>query len=217
MDLLFKIPTVLTVVLSFGLGVFTLLRNPQSPVNRLWFATSLAVTVWSVGYFFATVTSDPGTAYRYVLVLYTGATLIPMLYLNFISRFLLRSSRLILGTGYVAAFVLLALIYFSDSVISGTRYLSGFGYYEDIGHLFPLYLFYFFGLTLATAFLLMRGYLQADGIRRRQIFFLLLATLVGVGDGVTNFVTDLFGELPYGQVIVPLYPILITYGIFTRC
>lgn len=211
-----QISTALTALLSLALGTFTLLRNPQSPVNRLWFATSLAVTVWSIGYFLAAVTSDAGAAYRYLLIVYAGATLIPVLYFHFVSRFLLRSSRFVLGIGYVAAFVLLVLIYFSDSVISGTRYLSGFGYYEDIGRLFPLYLFYFFGLTLATAFLLMRGYLQADGIRRRQIFFLLLATLVGVGGGVTNFVTDLVGVLPYGQIVVPLYPVLITYGIFTR-
>jgi len=44
--------------------------------------------------------------------------------------------------------------------------------------------------------------------------YILLAALVGIGGGVTNFVTDLYGVLPYGQVIVPLYPVLITYGVF---
>ena len=32
--------------------------------------------------------------------------------------------------------------------------------------------------------------------------------------GSSNFLTDLTGGYPYGQFVVWLYPILITYGIF---
>jgi len=87
---LLKLSTILTTVLAPVLGIFILLRNPRSPVNRLWFATSLAVTVWSVGYLLAMTTFDAGAAYRYLLMVYTGATMIPILYFHFVSRFLLR-------------------------------------------------------------------------------------------------------------------------------
>ena len=98
---LLKLSTILTAILAPALGIFTLFRNPRSPVNRLWFATSLAVTVWSVGYLLAMFTRDVNAARMYLSVVYTGATLIPILYFHFVSQFLLRLNRSALAGGYL--------------------------------------------------------------------------------------------------------------------
>ena len=36
----------------------------------------------------------------------------------------------------------------------------------------------------------------------------------GLVGGISNFVMDLTGSYPYGQLIVWLYPLFITYGIY---
>ena len=50
------IVTFLFVIASFGVGIFSLLKNPKSKVVRLWFLMSLASGLWS-GFFLLTLSA----------------------------------------------------------------------------------------------------------------------------------------------------------------
>ena len=209
--------TILLAIFSFALGIFSLYRNPKAKVARLWFLMSLAVVIWSLAYLFTVLVADPQTGAITIRVLYFGASLIPILYFHFVASFLLKdiSRRFLLILGYVLAFIFLALNIFTNLVIRGVRYLPGLGYYEDIALPgFILFLVYFAFFVLYAIILLIKGYNQSEGMMRRKIFWILAASVVGFIGGGSNFLTDLTGIYPYGQFVVWLYPLFITYGIF---
>lgn len=213
--ILIKITTSLTIILSFLLGVFTLIKNPKSAVNRLWFFTSLAVTVWSVGYILAMSSSSAEAANFNLKIVYTGATLIPILFFHFLCVFLMKNKKTILGIGYFLAAIFLILFYFSSYIIKGSRYLNNFGFFEDIkAPGFYIFLTYFFFFVFLSAYYLIKSYKKSDGIRKKQILYIFLASIFGLGGGITNFIMDLTGIYPFGQFFIFLYPIFITYGIF---
>lgn len=215
MLILIKITTFLTIIFSFCLGIYTLIRSRKSLVYWLWFFTSMAVVIWGVGYLVTIMTDDSNVAERYLKVVYFGATLIPLLFFHFLTKFLFIKRKALLILGYLLAICILLIIVFTDYFIKGVVYLKNFGYYEEVNlPFFYLYLLYFLFYTIYSFYLLVSEHRHTEGIRKRQILFLIIAVIVGLGGAMTNFVMALTNIYPFGQFFVFLYPILITYGIF---
>ena len=211
--------TVLAIVFSFGLGVFSLWRNPKATVVRLWFLMSMAITVWGIGYLLALFAPDPAVARHALRLVYFGAILVPMFFFHFVAHFTFRYPKVVVLTiaGYLLAGIFIALAVGTNLIIEGVRYLETFGYYEDIaipGFYFLMAYFWFY-VVFALA-MLIASYRRSDGIRRRQMLYILLASAIAFIGAGTNFLMDLTGWYPYGQLIVWLYPILVTYGIFVQ-
>jgi len=214
---LMLISNILLVVFSFGLGIFSLVRNPKSKVVRLWFLASMAVTIWAVGYLLSLTSPDAETGFRNLKIVYFGASLIPILSFHFITAFLYQdiAHKYLLIIGYIVSLIFLYFTTLTSSIITGARYLEKFGQYEEIEtKWFLLFLAYFLFFSFYGIYLLYKGYRQSDGIRRKQCLYLMIALLIGFLGGISNFVTDLTGIYPYGQFFVWLYPVIITYGIF---
>lgn len=215
--ILFRITTFLTIIFSLSLGIYTIFRNPKSLVHRLWFFTSLAVAVWGIGWLLTTLTDKADLVKSYLVIVYLGATLIPILFLHFITKFLIINKKKLLIIGYFGAFILLCFILFTHYLITGVNYSEDVGYYEQVNLLpFSFYLIYFLFFTIYSFYLLIVGYRHTEGFKKKQLLFLILATIFGLGGGITNFIMDLTGIYPFGQFFVFLYPILITYGIFLK-
>ena len=211
--------TVLAVIFSFGLGVFSLWRNPKATVVRLWFLMSMAITVWGIGYLLTLFTSDAAIALLSLRIVYFGAILVPMFFFHFVAHFTFRYPKVVVLTvaGYLLAGTFIVLAVGTSLIIKGVRYLETFGYYEDIatpGFYFLMAYFWFY-VVYALA-MLIASYRRSDGIRRRQMLWLLFASTIAFVGAGTNFLMDLTGGYPYGQLIVWLYPILVTYGIFVQ-
>ncbi|MDX9913987.1 MAG: histidine kinase N-terminal 7TM domain-containing protein [Candidatus Moranbacteria bacterium] len=211
------VTTSLLLIFSFALGIFSLSRNPKSKIMISWFLASMAVTIWSLGYLLSTQSPNETVAFYTLKIVYFGASLIPIFTFNFIVNFLYLNVRLkyLLYAGYIIGFIFLLLNTGTTYVISGSRYLENFGRYEEIATpYFYIFLLYFGFFTFFSIGLLINAYFKSDGIRKRQIFFISIALIIGFGGGISNFVTDLTGIYPYGQMVVWLYPVLVTYGIF---
>lgn len=209
--------TSLLAVLSFSLGLYSLVKNPKARVVQLWFAASMAVTVWSVGYILTIIVPTADIARHYLRIVYFGASFVPIFSFHFVTVFLFKNLALkwLVVIGYICSIAVAVLSSFSSYIVSGTRYLEGFGHYEEIvTPWFYFLLAYFLFFSFASIYLLVRSYPENDGIRRRQLFYLILAFVVGFAGAFSNFVTDLTGIYPYGQMLIWLYPILVTYGIF---
>lgn len=211
--------TTLTAILAFGLGIFSLIKNPKSKVVQLWFLTSMAVTVWAAGYLKTLVVQNDAEAFFNLRIVYIGATLIPILFFHFVINFLYTDKvhRIILVLGYITALVFLILVNFTHLIIKGALFMEGFGRYEEVTTVgFKLFLVYFFFFVAYSGYLLFAAYKKSNGLKRKQIFLILLAAIFGIGGGASNFVMDFTGTYPYGQLVVWLYPILITYGVFVE-
>ena len=117
--------TALLVILSFGLGVFSLVRNPKAKVVQLWFLMSMVVTIWSVGYIKTLLATDSANGFLSLRIVYFGAALIPILYFHFVSAFLFLNKKFnyLIYAGYALAFIFLILNTLTDFVIKGAKYL----------------------------------------------------------------------------------------------
>lgn len=211
--------TVLAIIFSFGLGVFSLWRNPKAKVVQLWFAMSMAITVWGVAYLLAFFTQDQALIMRYLRIVYFGAILVPIFFFHFIAHFTFRYPKVVALTvaGYLLAALFIVLAVGTSLIIKGTRYAELVGFYEDIaipGFYFLMAYFWFY--VICALVMLILSYRRSDGIRRHQMFWLLLASTIAFVGAGTNFLTDLTGGYPYGQLIIWLYPIFVTYGIFVQ-
>lgn len=211
--------TSLMAVLAFGLGIFTLVKSPKSKVNITWFFTSLAVAIWGVGYLMNLFSFTDAENFRSFKIIYFGASLIPIFSFHFISSFLYKDKQYLplIFIGYIAGIIFLFLNIATKFIIQGVNYMENFGRYEEVTTVgFRIFLLYFLFFAAYSIYLLVKGYFENDGIRRRKILYIILAATIGFAGGISNFVTDLTGIYPYGQMIVWLYPVLITYGIFLR-
>lgn len=202
---------------ALGLGIFSIVRNYRSRVVQLWFLVCMAVAVWIFGYTASVNSSGYLMSFYLIKPVYFAASLLPILSFHFIVAFLFQNIkyRFFIYFGYIFAFLFIYLSLFTNFIVQGVKFNSEFGFHEEINGVgFSIFLIYFFVYVLFALYLLAVHYKNSDGYRKRQIFFLLLATAVGFIGGGSNFLTDYTGIFPYGQLFVWLYPLLITYGIF---
>jgi len=215
---LVNITTFLTWLFSLLLGVFTLFRNPKHKVNRLWFFLSMVVVLWTTGYLLITLNKDYNYGLSCFYITYTGAILIPVLFYHFVSVFLYKNKakKYVTMSGYISAFVLLMLLYFTNLILKGVQFIPWFGYNEDLGKLFILFIIHLYFFAISAMYLLYKSYKTNEGILKKQSLYILIAGIISFAGGTSNFITDIFHVFPYGQMIIFLYPIIITYAIFLK-
>ncbi len=209
--------TILATTLSVVVGVFSVYRNPKSKIAFLWLLTTLSIATWGVGYTLILFSNTPEQARLYLRIVYFGATLAPILTFHFIAAFLYKTTQLkhLLILGYTLSSIFIFLANSTDLIVSGVQYMENFGHYEEVSGIgFKFYLLYFLFFVIASVWILVQGYRNSSGAYQRKIKYLLLASVIGFVGGMSNFLTDLTGVYPYGQMIVWLYPLLVTWGIF---
>jgi len=194
--------------------------NPKHWNNRLWFLLSLAITTWGAGHLMTILTNEYSQAKLAIYIVYIGAAFIPALFYNFVIIFTLRYfwHRLTIArVGYLLAVILLFLILATKYIVQDVKITEPFGYHEDFGPLFFLFLLYFFFYVGAGVRLLYQTFKDSDGFRQHQMYWILVASVIAFTGGATNFFYDFYSlhlVYPWGHLIVWVYPILITYGIF---
>lgn len=211
------IPNILLVILALSLGLYGFVKNPKSRLVQVWFAVNMAVTAWAVGYILTNYSVSNSQAFICLKIVYFAASLIPILFFHFVSSFLFKNYkyRILIYIGYISALFFLILNVLTNHIISGIRFMENYGSYEEIETKgFYFFLIYFFFFSFFSIGLLWKGYKESSGVRKRQIFYIALAALVGFLGGTSNFFTDLTGIYPYGQFVVWLYPLFITYGMY---
>ncbi|MBP7927690.1 hypothetical protein KAZ57_00910 [Patescibacteria group bacterium] len=209
--------TILATTFSVVVGVFSVYRNPRSKIAFLWLLTTLSIATWGIGYTLTLFSNTPEQASLYLKMVYFGATLAPILTFHFIAAFLYKTIQLkyLLALGYMLSGMFIFLTTSTDLIISGVQYMKNFGHYEEVTAVgFKFYLSYFLLFVFASVWLLVQGYRNSSGAYQRKIKYLLLALVIGFVGSMSNFLTDLTGVYPYGQMIVWLYPLLVTWGIF---
>jgi len=78
--------------------------------------------------------------------------------------------------------------------------------------LFPLF---FISVVFYSFVLLNKIYKKSNDITlKMQIKYIILAQVVGFGGGFTNFSPQLFNIYPFGNYLVAIYIIFISYAVF---
>lgn len=160
---------------------------------------------------------DESLGTLFIKIIHVGATTISIFFFHFILDFTfkVRDYKWPLYAGYFFTVFFLVMILVSDLVIKFEPLGKlGFETWAAIGPLFSFYIIYFHLYVVLSLVVLYKAFKSSDGIRRTQIFYIILAALVGFGGGTTVFLTHYFDIYPFGVFIIFLYPLLITYGIF---
>jgi hypothetical protein len=217
LNTLFIITSFLIPLFAFALGVWTII-NSRSRIAVLWFLTSLAIGTWGLGLSILLLVKTPADAMFYNIVLYSGAVLIPAMFFHFTTAILLKEKfyKILIIIGYILAFIFLFLAFNPPWLIGGVASQTGFAFWENIGRLYIPFLIYFWVYAVLAIYLLYSGYKRSEGLQKRQIYFILLAGVIGYFGGGTNYLPQLFGIYPFGNFFTFLYPILMTYGIFLK-
>lgn len=216
LHLLLVISSALLATSSILLGFFSIVKNRKSRTVQLWFLLSMVIGVWSSVYLTLINSVVSKMSYPLLLVLHTSSLLIPILYLHFVCHFTFSNfeKKFVIWAGYLLFSILAIILYFSDLIIKDIIFTPGFGTHALVTPFYYLYIAYFYFFVGCAIYLLFRAYFRFGGIIRRKVLFVLIASFVGFGGAGTNFLVDAFEIFPYGQLLVWIYPLLITYGIF---
>jgi len=103
---------------------------------------------------------------------------------------------------------------FPSYLVPNVAQKFSFNYYTTPGYLFYLYLCMCGCYSIYAFALLLRGHKKHSGIRRNQIRYVLIASVIGFSGGVTMVLSVLSDAwYPVGVPFVFLYTTIITYAI----
>jgi hypothetical protein len=216
---LHSVPALLTALLSLSLGGFVYLKQRKHTVNRVWALLSVSIALWSLS--FAAVMNAPNEelALLGVRALYFGAIPIPVLFLHFIFAYrqTTHKRKAMLGVGYALSLLSLGLS-FTNLLIRDITPHPVLIYFGVPGKAYVPWLgVWFILLTVCFAEMVQSYRREASAIRRNQIRYLFLASIIGFAGGSTTFLPAFNVEFlpygPYGYYLVGLYTIVITYAV----
>lgn len=105
----FAFSALVIAITSFILGLWVLIKNIKGRVNLTFALLTLAVIVWSGGYFFWQIAEDAASALFYSRLLMAGAVFIPPTFLHFVLEFIKQADK---RRNFVIFSYLIFLIFF---------------------------------------------------------------------------------------------------------
>ncbi len=214
---LFAITSFLTAAASFLLGIFVVSKNWKNWKNRMWFFTTIAISIWSFSLAMEVSSPNYNTALFWNKILNIGAIFIPIFFYHFIVLFLEKKEKekTYIIIGYLFAFLLLSFNLFSSLFVKGVPPSSGLRFWIEVGPLYYFFFGFFVIYFLRIIYLLFKERKKSEDIKRAQINYLLIAILFGFGGGIMNFIPQVFSVniFPFGNFLVVLYAFFITYSV----
>lgn len=211
---LFALSGLLIWISSTTLGLFVYLKDPQKTLTRLWALFSIAVGLWGFTTYKLATTHVIDEAFFWWKLGHVGLIFIPVLFFHFTYKFLNLDKRSLLIGIYALGGIFLFLNT-TDLLIRNMRFVfSSFYYDSPPGPAYPYFVLFFIGTILYSHYELINAFKYSSGIRKNQIKYFFLASLVGFTTGETAFL-PVFGIdfYPYLNLVVPLYPIIMSYAI----
>lgn len=196
------------------LEVVLVWRKSQQKIKKIFILFFLISAWWSFFYGLWMLATSHDSALLFVWLFSIGSTLIPILHLHWILALLNAEKRYkpVLWYGYASSIVFL-IFNFTPLFIQDVEPTFGFSFWPKPGILYHWYVVVnFAGLHLIALWLLVRYYKQSSGIQRSQIVLVLIAFLISVPSGATNF--PLWYDInikPYGNPLVLAYPLFYGY------
>ncbi len=205
-------------ITSTILGGIVYAKNRKKPANVLYGLFALSISVWSYSYFFWQISTDEASALFWCHFLMAGAIFIPIVYLHHIfvlldPAFQKSSQRKIIVFGYIFCLISLFLN-FTPLFVKGVSPKLWFKYWPDAGIAFPYFLFIWLWFVVYGAFIIIKSLSTAVGVRKHQLRYILIATVVGWIGGATNY--PLWFNInipPIGNILASFYVAIVAYAI----
>ena len=210
----YAIGILISALLNTYFGALVYLKNRKALLNKLYGLLCLAFTIWSYSWFVLLLLKN---RYFYSLflarLLNFGAIFIPIFYFHWVCVFLgeeKRKKKLILF-GYFASLIF-SMICWTPFYIKGTHSILFFPHWPTAGSFYIWYLIFgYFLFVVYGLFLLSIHFIKSKDVRKNQIKYVILGSLMGFLPGAINFPL-MYNIVPFGRFIIPLMFFLL--GIF---
>jgi len=210
----YSIPTLAALIVTFSLGLFVYNKNRRSPVNITFSRWLFILTIWHFGSFFTYNVNNTEHALIASRITHAGAILIPPTFLHFILTFLgqQKQKKILILCAYTIAF-LFEFLNLTPYFINSVSRLS-FNYYGHGTFIYSFFVFFFFSVILYCHVILWSAVRKSTGIKRNQIKYLFVASLIGYTGGAVDFLPifhiDVF---PIGNPVNILFVCIVAYAI----
>jgi signal transduction histidine kinase len=203
--------------ISFFLFIFILIKSKRTITQVLWAFFCLLVSLVSAGFFGAFFSNSEGCGLGFIRLINISSALLPPIFFHFVLSFCETSSNekdLLFAKVYYFCGFLFAVLLFTPWIVKGVFLKEGLRYW-----LVPGYLYLTFMICFSVPFLhgylkMLIFYFKTSSLKRLQVTYVFVATLVGVVGGLTTFIPAFFPSMyPVGTYFLPVYCIIITYAI----
>ncbi|NQT90107.1 MAG: ATP-binding protein [Candidatus Omnitrophica bacterium] len=211
--LTYYITSLLTTITCLGLGVFVLCKNTKNPLHRSLFRLNLAVALWSFFLFLHYSSKTMPAAMANLRLLQAASVFIPSCYLHFIINLLGIKDRKPLRLSYFLSVVFL-FISFTPLFVSGVEPKLQFRFYATAGPLYLPWIITYIAISGYGIYLMLKNYNASPPLKKNQIRYVLLASLIGFAGGATIY--PLFYNIPFppvGEHIIFLYPFIFALAV----
>lgn len=211
----FPISAIINFLTASVIAVFVYFRGKRNQVNRSFTYSLICVAVYSFAYFFWQISKTEQTALFWSRALMAGAIFIPVAFLDFVANFLgqREKQKKIIIIGYFQGIIFL-LLDFTNFYIQKVKPEMAFSFWPKPGPAFHLFLFIWFFYFLYFCYLLYSVYRKTAGIKRAQIGYLLLGSIIGFLGGSTNYFLWYGIKIPpYGNILISVYVLCVFYAI----
>lgn len=186
----------------------------KQKLHKIYSLFCLSVAVWGFGSFFIGITSNPKVAAIVLKVAYSGVIFIPVFHIHTTLVLCGESNKALLLFGYLQGLIFL-ILNLAEKLSYDLKFIFNSFYYYQFTFLGSIQFLVWITLVFISHYLLIRFYIKSVKEDRRKILYFISAAIIGFGAGVTNFLPGFNVEFyPFGNFIITLYCIIITYAIF---
>ena len=210
----FALSGLLILITSTSAGIFVLIKAPHNFTNRLWAYFNFAIALWGLSAYRVGSVHDPQSAFLWFNIGQIGVIAIPVFFLHFFHHFLeQKNKRLIIFIYLTGIFFLITL--FTGQLIPHVKLIFNSFYYPTGPHVIYFIFFLLWITSMLYAYRLAYKKIKTTaGEKRNKIKYFFLSLSIGYIGGVTNFF-PIFGInlYPYGNFLVAVFPIVMTFVI----
>ena len=203
-----------TAIVSLILGGLVFFKKRKDNITISYTFLTISFFIWIFGIGMEIEAPNKYWGLFWNRWLYSGAIFIPTFFIHFIQSYLNKIKIKILILTYIVSTILLIFnytpLFVKDIVPKGS-----FNYASVPGIIFPFFVLYFFLMIIYSFYLMIKEFDESIGIRRNQLKFIILASVIGFSGGSTNFllVFEILPIPPIGNYFIAIYLFILFYAI----
>ncbi len=210
---LFSSASLLLAATCFLLCVVIFLSR-KNTLHTAWLFFNISVGLWAAGAFVIAQIKEPQLALSMWRVVEVSVAFIAVLFFHVTVLVCDLKFQGLLKLCYIQSVLFSFASLLSPHFFPSTILVFNSIYYAKAGFLFYVFFSIWMSIVGFSQFKLFQSYLSAVGTRKNQLFYFIVATLVGFTGGATNFFPHFGLNLyPIGNLTIILYCCIVTYAI----
>jgi len=203
-----------TAIISLTLGGLVFLKKGKDNISFSYALLTLSFFMWVFGIGMEIGAPNKYWGFFWNRWLYSGAIFIPTFWVQFIQTYLGHIRKRLLISFYFISGIFL-FFNFTDLFVKDVVPKGSFNYASVPGIIFPFFVLYFLAGIIYSFLIIAKEYNKSIGIRRNQLKFLFLASVVGFSGGSTNFllVFEVLRIPPIGNYFVATGEAILFYAV----